>query len=192
MILFPTDIIVHKERGVKFDIYVSYLLFHLPGSHPLRDQNVSYTFRKNESNEWNVINQMRPWYKIDSKKCTDEEIKQIKSVQKHFEDKNGEVDYCMSQIKRGKTPYLDLGLPDFTYYTINDDGIKIVGDSSRTYPIIIKEEFYSEKEDHSDKFLDQSQNLPLHSEVDYSELFLGPVDKQQIWIENCESSMELL
>ena len=192
MILFPTDIIVHKERGVKFDIYCSYLLFHLPGSHPLRDQIVSYTFHKNENNEWFVTNELRPWFRIDTKKCTEKEIEMIKSVQKHFEDKNGEVNYCLSQIRRGKTPYLDLGIPDFTYYTINDDGIKIVGDSSRTYPIIIKEEFYSEKEDHSDKFLDQSQNLPLHSEVDYSELFLGPVDKQQIWIENCESSMELL
>ena len=83
MILFPTDIIVHKERGVKFDIYCSYLLFHLPGSHPLRDQIVSYTFRKNENNEWIVTNELRPWFRIDTNKCTEKEIGMIKSVQKH-------------------------------------------------------------------------------------------------------------
>jgi len=192
MILFPTDIIVHKQRGVKYNIYVSYLLFHLVGSHPLRDLNVSYTFQKNKNNEWVVTNHLRPWYRIDSKKCTEKEIKMVKLVQESFEGRNGEVNYCLSQIKRGKTPYIDLGIPDFTYYTINDDGLKVFGDSTKTMPIIIKEEFYTEKEEHDDKFFDKTQKLQLHPNVDYSELFLGPVEKQQVWIENCENTMDML
>ncbi len=120
---------------------------------------------------WKLSGEGNPWYR--HYRYTEKEKNEIITLKEEFD---AEKEYMHGMLRNNLIPYENIMTP-YTTLTITKDS-KVIRDinSTKRYPDINSHIVYSER--NKDNMYDGEN---YHPGVDYSELFLGPTKKQEVY-----------
>ena len=176
MKIIPTRVTGNLDDNFYFDSVIVYWYFYnLPKDHPCCLEGHSLQVYKTDKDEWQIGSAGNPWYTYLKDKLIEKEKNYLKELQGAMQKEHL---YVLKESSENKLPYENISAP-YTNITITRNG-RVVREINKFQRIPIHHpiEIHSDIDENKAR-LRSTEDYP---NVDYSELFLGPLKSQPEWI----------